>query len=279
MKEIHRYEFYSNGKIKSDNAVSYTYMAGIPVDSTITKEYYKYNSMGKIFSITNLTDSTKLIKSYNDLDSLISETKINVYGDTTYLSLTDYENGKVIKKSDRMLFVKLPKNFDNLKKEDLKNYDTLLFKTNFIYDGDLNTKSLSIDKNGKVTEETEYLYEGERQTKAITYSFLGDVKYVKQTTNFSTDDAKDPDYVTIGMQGDTIALKETIFKDDIRIVINSMIESNTQDFSYYNKKGQLIGTVLVYLNDKLKTVNSYTYDNKGNVIEEANYRERNNNAR
>ena len=87
------------------------------------------------------------------------------------------------------------------------------------------------------------------------------------------------DYFTIGMQGDTIALQETIFQDSIKIVINSTEKSDMQHVEYYNKKEQLIGTIIEDIKNKLKTVYSYKYDNKGNVIEEANYRERMNNAR
>jgi YD repeat-containing protein len=84
--------------------------------------------------------------------------------------------------------------------------------------------------------------------------------------------------LTIGTQGDTIGFTRTIFQDQNKVVIN-IGKFNIQYIRYYDKDGQLIGTVLLDLNENVKTVNSYSYDGKGNLVEEANYRERINNAR
>src|SRR5690606_31520831 len=125
----------------------------------------------------------------------------------------------------------------------------------------------------------ELVYENEQKIKTVTYSFIGDSKYIKETTIYSDNKTDDPDALTTGAQGDTIGFRQTIFQDGNRISINHMGQLNMQDISYYDKKGRLIGTVLLDLNEKVKTVYSYVYDDKGNVIEEANYRERINNAR
>lgn len=278
-RDIHRYEFYADGKIKVDYSVSYVYMGGVPIDSTISREYYQYNNTGKIVSITDLTDSTNRIKLYNELDSLIADYSINSWGDTTLLYLFDYKNGKVIREVNRTLTIKSPENIRDMKLGDFRNYDTLLLRTDLIYEGDVHTKSLAIDERGDVTEEIHFLFEGSKQTKTIIYSFLGDAKYVKETTTFLENGSEEPDLLTIGTQGDTIAFKKTIYQDDQRIVINYMGELNTQDIWYYNKNSKLIGTVLLNLNEKTKTVYSFSYDNNGNLMEETSYTARMNNAR
>src|SRR5688572_19365825 len=219
-KDIHRYEFYSDGKIKTDNSISYMFISGVAIDSTFSKQYYQYNNKGQIVSISNLRDSTMQIKLYNDLDSLIAEYTINSYGDTTRLAVTDYKKGKVTRRTNRMLSIRLLENFDNLKTEDFTNYDTLLYITDLIYDGDNHIKSLSLDKNENVTEEIQFVYEGDKLVKSTTYTFLGDAKFISQTTNYLTNEMNGTDYITIGTRGDTISLQKTILKDNMEIVIH-----------------------------------------------------------
>lgn len=278
-KDIHRYEFDGNGRIKTVHTTNFMYMAGVPFDSSTYVKQYEYNDKGQIIKIFDTLDSTWQTKFYNEFDSLIADYTINNFGDTTRLTEIDYKNGKNNRKIDRILTMKFPEDFENLKEADLRNFDTLLFITEFIYEGDRHTKSLSIDKNGTVTEEVELIYEDGRKTKTITYSFLGDSKYIKETTIYNDSKTDGMDLLTIGTQGDTIGFQKTIFQDQGKITVNHMGQFNMQDISYYDNKGRHIGTVLVDLNENVKTVYSYAYDDKGNVVEEANYRERINNAR
>jgi YD repeat-containing protein len=278
-KDIYRYEFDGNGRIKTTYSTNFMYMAGVPFDSTTYVKRYEYNDKGQIARIFDTIDSTWQTKFYNELDSLIADYTINNYGDTTRMTTLDYTNGKTHKKVDRMLRMKLLDNFENVKKEDLRNYDTMLFITEFVYDGDQHVKSLSFDKDGTLTEEVNLIYENGQKAKTITYSFLGDSKFISETTVYNDNEEGDFGAVTIGTQGDTTGFQKTIIQERNKIKINYMKQFNMQDIAYYDKKGWLIGTVLVDFNEKVKTVYSYTYDDKGNVTEEATYRERVNNAR
>lgn len=278
-KDIYRYDFDEKGRVKTSYSTNFMYMAGVPFDSMTYVKHYEYNDKGQIIKIFDSIDSTWQTKFYNNLDSLVADYTINQYGDTTRMIVIDYLSGKSHKRFEQILSMTMPENFENLKEEDLRNYDTLSFITEFIYEGDRHIKSISFDKDGTVTEETELIYENDKKTKTVTYSFIGDSKYIKETTTYSDNKTDDPDALTTGTQGDTIGFRKTIFQDENRITINHMGQLNMQDISYYDKKGRLIGTVLLDLDEKVKTVYSYVYDDKGNVIEEANYRERVNNAR
>lgn len=278
-KDIYRYEFDSNGRIKTAYSTNLMYLAGVPFDSATYVKRYEYNDKGQITKIFDTIDSTWQTKFYNEFDSLVADYTINNYGDTTRMTILDYTSGKSYKEVDRILTMKLPANFENLKKEDLRNYDTMLFITEFVYEGDQHVKSLSFDKDGTLTEEVNLIYENGQKTKIITYSFLGDSKYISETTIYNNDGSGDLDAITIGTQGDTTGFRKTIIQDQNRITVNHMGQLNMQDITYYDNKGRHIGTVLMDLNEKVKTVYSYTYDDKGNVLEEANYRERINNAR
>jgi hypothetical protein len=272
-KDIHKYEFYGDGKVKTVYSTNYMYMAAVPFDSMTYVKHYEYNSKGNISNIFYSTDSTRQTKFYNDLDSLIADYTINKYGDTTRLSIANYVNGKRTKVINRILHEKFSENVENFKKGD-RIYDTISFITELIYKGDLQTKSLSLDRNGTVTEEVHLLYDSDRRTKAVTYSFVGDTKYITKTTIFSDNKTADPDQLTVGTNGDTIEFRKTIFQDQNKIVIDHMGLLNMQELLYYDKNSKLIGTVLLDQNDKVKTVTSFKYDSKGNMVEEASYRER-----
>jgi hypothetical protein len=248
-------------------------VAGVPFDSMTYVEHYAYNDRGNIASIFSSPDSTTQTKFYNEADSLIADYTINKYGDTIRLSITNYDNGKKTKLINRILYERSPEDGENLQKAD-RGYDTLSFITELIYEGDVQTKSLSLDRDGIVTEEVHFLYEGDRRTKAITYSFVGDTKYITQTTVFNENNTAVPDELTIGTRGDTIGFRKTIFQDQNKIIVDHTGLLNVQDLLYYDKNGKLIGTVLLDLNNKVKTVTSCMYDSKGNVKEEATYTER-----
>jgi YD repeat-containing protein len=278
-RTVHKYVFDNNWRIKLDRSISYQYMAGVPLDSTVSETIFQYNDKGQLIGAIELPDSSRQVKIYNDLDSLVGDYRINPFGDTTNLVVTVYNGGKVVRRINRDLSMRMPESFENIKKEDFRNYDTILFISEMIYDKNLHVKTLSHDKVAMVTEEIEQHYENNKLTKTVTYSFLGDAKYIKATTFYDKTEDKEPDFVSIGMQGDTIAFTKTVVKSDGKIVLNYNKEFGMQDFWYYDKAGQLIATTMVDVNAQERTVSKYTYDSRGNTIEEITFRERLNSAR
>jgi len=274
---VHKYTFDKNGRIKVDRTTSYYYMAGVPFDSTISETIFEYNDKGKLISALDLFDSSRHVRIYNDLDSLVGDYRINEFGDTTHLAVTVYDGNKVVRKMDRILSQKLSETFENIEKEDFRNYDTMLFISDLIYNKDLHVKTLSRDKTGMITEEIEQYYQNDKRVKTITYALLGDTKYIKKTTYFENIEHYEPDLVSIGTQGDTIAIIKTTIKSDGRIISNYNKEIGV-DILYYNNSGQLLATEMVDVNTQEKITSKYTYDKKGNNIEEITYRERLNNA-
>jgi YD repeat-containing protein len=273
-RDTHKYTFDKKGRIKADLTTSYQYMAGVPFDSTVYETIFEYNDKGQLVSAINLSDSSRELKIYNDLDSLVGDYRINEFGDTISLQVTVYNQNKVVRRIHRTLSIRFPEDLDNIKKGDFRNYDTLLFVTDLIYDKDIHVKSLFRDKMGTVTEEIDEYYEGNRHVKAIAYAFLGDAKYIKETTYYESTPDNQPDFVSIGTQGDTTAFIKTVRKSDGRMVLNYNKEFDMQDISYYDNRGQLLATVVVDVIAQEKTVTKYTYDNKGNKIEEITYREK-----
>ena len=273
-KSIYKYDFDERGRISTAYSTNIIYIAGVPLDSTTYVQLYEYNDKGKIVKVFDSMDSTWQAKFYNEFDSLIADYTINKYSDTTRMEIINYLNKKSYKKFRRILSMKMPENFENIKKEYLRNYDTLSSMTEFVYEDDLHIKTLSFNKNGALTEEVELIYENSQITKTITYSFLGDNKYISETTFYSDNNSDGQDLTTIGIRSDTIGFQKTILQDQGKITIDYIGEFNTQHISYYDKVGRNIGIVLLDFNEKTKTVYSYTYDDKGNMIEESSYKER-----
>lgn len=278
-RQIHTYEFYGDGKIKADNSVTYYYMASVPFDTIVSKDVYEYTDKGKVKSIISLTDSTKRLITYNEIDSLTGDFRINQTGDTTFLALNEYHNGKLTKTINRMLSARFPSNAEDIKTEDFRIYDTLLYISEMTYNGDQIKKSISKDAKGNITGENESIYEDGREIKSVSYSFIGTEKYINQTTNYIYGKGKHPDYITTNPKGDTISFQKTVFQDGMRIVTNYFSQVGSQDIWYYHKQNRLVGNINLNLRDKIKYVYSYKYDAKGNKIEEVNYKERFSNER
>ncbi len=278
-RQIHTYEFYDDGKIRVDNSVTYYYLASVPFDTVVSKDVYKYTSMGKVESIVSLTDSTKRVMTYNEMDSLVGDFQIDQNGDTSFLAINEYQNGKLIRTINRMLSARFLRNVEDVQLDDFRNYDTLLFVSEMVYNGDQLEKSISKDAKGNVTGESQSIYENGKHIKDISYSFIGTAKYISQTTDYTYNNGKVTDYITTNARGDTISFQKTVFQDDMRIVTNYFAEIDSQDIRYYDKQNRLIGNINLNLTEKIKYVYSYKYDDKGNRTEEINYKEKLSNAR
>jgi hypothetical protein len=278
-RQIHTYEFYDDGKIKTDNSVTYYYLGSIPFDSVVSKDVYTYTSKRKVERVISLPDSTKRVMKYNEMDSLIGDFRISQNGDTSFLMTKEYQGGKLIKIINRRLSAKFRGRTDGVQLDDFRDYDTLLFVSENIYNGDRLEKSISKDAKGNVTNESQSIYENGRHVKTLTYSFIGSEKYISETTSYVYGNQKESDYITTNAQGDTISYQKTVFQDDVKCVVNYFSQTESQDIWYYDKKNQLIGNINLNLRDKIKYVYSYKYDDKGNLTEETNYKEKLSNAR
>lgn len=281
-RTIHNYQFYPDGKIRVDNSITYYSRAGVPFDSVSRQEYFTYNAAGKLESKFDPTDSTKRLYVYNEIDSLVGDFAINTFGDTSFLAITEYKDNKVARRINRMLSAKIPNDPDDIKKmkmEDLRKYDTLLYISELEYNGDKLEKTISKDKDGNITGKVYEFYEDGRKVKTVTYSFIGDAKYVSEIKVYSDSNINDPDYFATGPQGDTIGYKQTIFQDNTKTVIYHWGQSDRQSIFYYDERGQLIGSIDIDMKENTRLIYSYKYDDKGNEIEEANYKEKLSNAR
>lgn len=268
-RQIHHYEFDREGKIKTDNSIIYTYIAGLPADSIISREEYSFNKNGKICSIFDTANNTKQLNLYNDKDSLIARYRIND-GDTTFLEQFNYINNKKHSIITRYLELKMPEDLNDFKEKD---FDTLYSKKDFIYKNGQIFMSIEKNKSGKTLKETEYIYKDKKLKKEITYAFLDNLKYLFETNYYALNNQSKYDFVKVDKKGDTIFSRRTFLQEDGKAISEFMKNLNSQNIYYYNKKGQMIGNVTLNFIERTKISYTYSYDKKGNLIEELTYRE------
>lgn len=272
--ETHNYDFDTNGRIIADHTTTHLFMGNVPFDSSSHTKRFEYNEKGQTARIFDTRDSTWQFKFYNTIDSLIADYTINTYGDTIRMTIIEYSIGKSHMKMDRLLARNLPEDPEDLTKWGSRNYDTIILKTQFIYEGDRHIKSLSLDRHGKVTKETEFVYTAQAFTKAITYDYLGEHKFVKETSYHKEVKINEPDSWTIGALGDTTAFTKTIFQNEKKVIHVYMGDLNMHDVIYYDRGDRMIGKVMLDLDQQIKTTISYKYDGRGYLIEESSYNEK-----
>lgn len=272
-RTVHKYVFDNNGKIKIDNEIIYTYIAGKAMDSIVSTKEHFYNRKGQLERITELENGNNELKVYNHQDSLIGDFRINKENDTIFFEKTVYENEKKISLTTRFLTPILP-DFENPKTVNLRSFDIMFVKKEFLYQNNLLSKTSITDQKGKLKEEILHFYKDGIPSKKETYSFLKKLKYLKETTNYNLENNNKSDYIAISNEGDTSAVKKTVKQDDVNIVITNYKSAGIQILEYYNHKNQLIGTIDIDLKEKIKNIVSISYDKKGNIIEESSCRQR-----
>jgi len=275
-KQLHKYAFYDDGKIKIDKTVIYSYIAGTAVDSLVSTNEYSYNEKGLIEKIAGVENGDRKLKFYNYQDSLVVDLEVNKNNDTTFLEKTAYNSGLKSSIIRRVLLLKLP-DFENPKEDDLRSFDTLFSKRKFVYQGKLLSKTYITDQKGKL--EIHHFYKNGIESKRETYSFIRGIRFLKETAHYDLENNRNSDYTAISNEGDTLTSKKSIKQHDLHIISSNYKNAGIQILEYYDLKGQLIGTIDINLKEKVKNIHSFSYDNKGNLLEEASYRQKLNNIR
>lgn len=237
---IYNYEFYSDGKIKSDHAIQFLYEGGVLADTLGEREnQFVYNSKGNIERIFSLTDSSEQFKIYDNLDSLVADytiVKRGIERDTFLINKFHFENGKKVRSTSLM--------FSQKKSSRDLDYDTLGSKSELVYDGEILSKAIVNYLSGE-TNEIYYL----PTPKKDIY-----------------------DEIWIGAKHDTARITRTVFKGNMRIVTYQKPPEPLSDSLYYDSGDRLIRkTFEDFSSTKKKYTYSFNYDKKGNLSEESLY--------
>lgn len=265
---IYKHTFYSSGKIKATEQITFMYNNEALIDSLISNKAFTYNTKGQITKVQE--DNTTEYRYYDVRDSLIALLSINSFGDTILVDKTKYEKGSIMQKTYKRLAVAFNEDFS---KTNLSKYDTIYYQHDYQYFGD--TLEICFNRNIKNQLESEIhtQFRNNKKVKATVYTFLGTERYVQNITHYQPSDFDEPDLTTINFSGDTISLQRTFLKDDLRVVANYITEIDAMDYEFYNSKNQL--TIMVMINNtaREKIIYEYIYDSYGNLVEEIHFTE------
>jgi hypothetical protein len=268
-QKVYSYTFYPTGKPKTKASTLYYYFNGVIIDSASFKEKIIYNKKGLISKIES--EKANEYYFYDSKDSLIAKHEINSFGDTIHLEKNLYMNGELVQRINRHLTIKLK---EDITKTDFRDYDTMYWKTNFEHPHDTLTISQVRDSKNKLENIYHTYYKNTIPVKEVEYAFLGEQEYLKSTVHYDIAHPNTGDFFNITPLGDTIGLQKTVHTDSLKVISFWNRDWGHYEFWFYNKKNRLIKTIQENYTEKKRDVFTYTYDSRGNCIEEINFTER-----
>lgn len=284
MSNLTRYSYdYDAGKLTSSKETIYTVMVGQVVDSLETLTNYEYDSKGllrKELSKTAFDDNPSLLLfDYNSSDSLIREMTISPEKDTTFWTENNYfpDGKKLVFR--RVLIRRFNPDQDFLKQMESKTVDTTLYRFDYQYEKGLCKSSKEYDKKNNLTHIIEYEYENGKVKKATHISPINGVEVTAKIQYFDYSKSElHPDFYSLDLNKDTIEYCKNEF-------IKHSISTKTDVFNYgkminrtYFENGKRIGFISVDKTLNYKIVESYSYNENGDLKEMRSYNEEIKNA-
>lgn len=279
-----RYSYnYDAGKLASSKETIYTVMFGQVVDTLETLTNYEYDSKGllrKKLSKTAFEDNPSIqLFEYNSNDSLIREMTISPEKDTTFWAENGYfpDGKKLVFR--RALIRHHDPDQDFLKQMENKKKDTTLYRFDFQYENGLCKSSKEYDKKNNLTHIIEYDYENGKVKMATHISLINALEVTSKIQYFDYSKSElHPDYYCLDLNKDTIEYCKNEF-------IKHSISTETDIFNYgkmlnrtYFENGKRIGFISVDKTMNFKIVESYSYNENGDLKEMKSYNEEIKNA-
>lgn len=274
-----KYFYVSDGNKRiSQTEKSYTIMLGNVVDSTVVTTHFGYDGKGllrKESRQSDFEDEPELhFYTYNGIDSLISQITVNPDGDTTFIEKYKYfrDGRKTI--FLRLLMTHLNENQDITESITKKQFDTTLYRNEFLYANGLCKSKIVYNKNNKPTEEILFEYQDRRLIKETyltiskSYKLIEKVKY----WNYSKSKIK-PDFFSCDSKKDTVEKSINEFERESLVFTGALYDYGNTIIKNYYDKGRLIGSIDSDKKMNLKVTHSLRYDKNGFLAEEISYSE------
>jgi hypothetical protein len=284
MTDLTKYSYsYESGKLTSSKETAYMLMAGQIVDSTITVTNYEYDNKGllrKELSKTVLDDNAdQKVYNYASNDSLISELTISSEGDTILWSVYDYFPDGRQKVFFRFLTRKIDIERDFTESMMNKQFDTILYRKEYKYDKGLCQSILEFDNESNLTRRVENEYEKGKLKKATHFLKTNSLEVTEKTQYFNYSKSElHPDYFSLDLKNDTIEYCKNEFIDNVISTTTMVFEYGQNISKTFFEKGKEIGNIGIDKNMNFKTVESYSYNENGDLKETKSYSEEIKNA-
>lgn len=271
---------YDSDRLSSQTEKTYTIMFGQLVDSMITKVDFEYDDKGLLIKKISKTDfnekPTIKIYEYDKNDSLISEISINQDSDTTFWEVYKYypDGKKTI--FHRSLIMHIDPNQGFMEAMENKKLDTLFYRNEFEYVGNLCKTQRQFDKQGNLLKTVNFEYNGIQLVKEIHLSYFNKMELKEKIKfyDYSKSDRK-PDYFSVDTKNDTLEFCINVFDSDRLVKAANMFDYGSIYMEEYYESDLLIGTVdydRQFSNEKI--IYLYEYDENGVLKTEKSYREK-----
>ncbi len=271
---------YESDRLSNKIEKTYTIMFGKAVDSMITKIDFKYNDYGLLVKEISKTDfedkPTTRIYDYDKNDSLISEISIDQNNDTTFWVIYKYypDGKKIIFHRTLMLDYNPNQGLNDVIGEE--KLDTIFYRNEFEYTGNLCKVQRQFDKQGKLLMTVNYEYNGNKLIREIHFNNSNKLGQIEKTKiyDYSKSDFI-PDFISIDAKNDTLEYCINTFDSNKLIKVATMFDYGTMYNELYYKNGLLIGTIDY---DKQfsfqKKIYKYNYDDNKLLKSEQSYSEK-----
>lgn len=269
---------YNSDRLSNQTEKTFTIMFGQVVDSMITKINFEYNNKGLLVKKISQTDfeekPTIKIYDYDKNDSLISEISISPENDTTFWEIYKYyPDGKktIFHRSLRLHF---DPNEDFINTMENKKLDTLFYKNEFEYIGNLCKTQKQYDTKGKLIKTIKFDYNRIQLIKETHLTFINDMEKTEKIKiyDYSKSDTK-PDYCSLNSQNDTVELRINEFLNGQLITTAEIYEYGKKVYKTFYEKEKEVGMVGVDISMNFKIVESYEYYKNGNLKSFKSYNE------
>jgi len=269
---------YDSDKLISQIEKFYTVMFGQVVDSMIRQTDFIYNEKGLLIKELSQSDFNEnpdiTIYDYNEIDSLISQIYITSENDTIFWEVYKYypDGRKTV--FHRFLSVFFDPNQDFSESMGSNMFDTVFYRNEFDYVGNLCSTQRQYDKNGELIKTVNFNYIGNKLIKETHLVYFNDMEMTEMVKfyDYSKSEIK-PDFYSLDFKNDTIELCTNEFA-------NGLLSTSTEIYDYGNsinktfyKAGNIIGMVGINRNMNFKTTASYEYCENGMLKESKSYSE------
>ncbi len=274
---------YDSDKLMKEKEITYMLLFGQVVDSMIIETEYEYNDkqlLSREISKSDFEDKPTInAYEYDKRDSLICEISINAANDTTFWEVYEYyPDGKQIV-FHRSLSMHWDQNQDFKATMESNIFDTLLYRNEFEYVGNLCKTQKQFDKKGNLIKSVNYEHSEERLIKEMHFIHFNDMTMMEMIKQYDYSKSEEkPDYFSLDSKNDTLQLCINEFSKGNLVKSTEIFDSGRNVVRSYYQNGMRIGMIGIDLNMNFKIYDSIEYYKSGEIKEIKTYNEELNNA-
>jgi hypothetical protein len=275
MTYLYKYQYeYEQDKKKSVLETTYYLKSGTIQDSTKIETLLEYNNKDLLIQEVSRVEKSDYpsyrLYNYNSEDSLESQFSINSSGDTMFWEEYKYFQGERKTVYHRTILVYYDYNVN----PEEEKYDTTFFKSNYEYKNDKLNSLTQFDFNDNLSKIVEFSYENGDLTIEKHFRIIGSEKALDKIKYYDYTKSKThPDYFSLDINNDTVEYCKMEFEEGKPISNTEVSDYGDVLTKLYMEDGKEIGLEMFWFEMNQKAVDSYSYNERGDLNEMKSYEE------